>query len=133
MSSKIILIATALGLVASGANAATVRSADTVSAPRAAVNAAPAKLAAVAPRADVGCFVALQNGRMPKLSEIRKAKAASACTSNGYSKAAGSTFFAGSTIASTLPSVVISSAVGAGVAYGVSEANKQDYSAGGNR
>jgi hypothetical protein len=132
MSSKIILIAAALGLAASSANAATVRSADAVSAPSAAVNAAPAKLAAVAPRADVGCFVALQNGRMPKLSQIRKAKA-SACKSNGYAAGGDSAVGVAQKTATNLTTVFLGAAAGAGAGYLVSDNNKQDYSAGGNR
>lgn len=138
MSSKTIGLVAMLGLVASGANAATLRSADVVSAPRSTaseVAPAKAKLAASTARTDVGCFVPLKNGRMPKLAEIRKAKASSACGSNKLADASGGGVFSGigAGIGGVLPTVLIGAAVGAGVGYGVSEANKQDYSPGGAR
>jgi hypothetical protein len=142
MSSKTMSLVGALGLLASGANAATLHSADAVSAPRSTVadaSSAKVKLVTSTTSPKAGCFVAMVNGRMPKLSEIRKAKASSACASNHLAQAGGAAGAAGGAgggiggaLGGVLPGALISAGVGAGVAYGVSEANKQDLSPGGN-
>jgi hypothetical protein len=132
MSSKTMSLVGVLGLLATGANAATVQSSNAVSAP----TASSAKLVAAAARPQAGCTAALVKGHMPKLSTIRKAKTDAACQSYRYMQAgaAGGAAVGGGTsfVSSILPGALISAGVGAGVAYGVSEANKNDNSPGGN-
>lgn len=137
MSSKTMSLVGALGLLASGANAATLHSSEAVSAPRAAVDsAASSKVKLVTPvaTAKTGCFVPMVKGRMPKLSAIRKANASAACASNrladGPSAPAPA---AGPSFATTLANDVGMIGASGAVAYGVTEANKNDASSGGNR
>ena len=123
MASNLIVVLAASGLLATGVNATTqTRSADAIPAAQIAlVQGAPAKSVGAA------CFLPAPTGKVAKLADIRKARAAGQCSSAQVTKtgtmSAPSAGFAPTTspntvlipvITATLVSVLVTCSVGSG-------------------